>query len=99
MGTAPGSDTGALHTSGAVVDAASALSSDAGTGTDGNDGAVRKYAPIVIGLLSGNLLLLLILVILGVGVYVRRGGAVGRSSKYVPVRLGEEESMGKRYSD
>ncbi|KAJ7876847.1 peptidase S8/S53 domain-containing protein [Mycena olivaceomarginata] len=97
MGTAPGSDTGALHTSGAAIDAASALSSDAGT--DGNDGAVRKYAPIVIGLLSGNLLLLLILVILGVGVYVRRGGAVGRSSKYVPVRLGEEESMGKRYSD
>jgi hypothetical protein len=60
---------------------------------------VRKYAPIIIGLLSGNLVLLLILVILGFGVYVRRGGAVGRSSKYAPVRLGEEESMGKRYSD
>ncbi|KAJ7834568.1 peptidase S8/S53 domain-containing protein [Mycena olivaceomarginata] len=97
MGTAPESDTGALHTSGAVVDTASALSSDTGTGTDGSDGAVRKYAPIVIGLLSGKLLLLLILVILGVGVDVLRGGAVGR--KYVPVRLGEEESIGKRYSD
>ncbi|KAF7363118.1 Family S53 protease-like protein [Mycena venus] len=109
MGVAPAynTDTDTLHTSGAVVDAASALSSDPSTGTDGSDGAVRKYAPIIIGLLSGNLVLLLILVVLGVGAYVRRGGAVARSSKYVPVRLREEESMGKtdpydverRYSD
>ncbi|KAJ7870933.1 subtilisin-like protein [Mycena olivaceomarginata] len=99
MGAAPDSGANTVHTSGAVVDAASALSSDTGTGTDGSDGAVRKYAPIIIGLLSGNLVLLLILVILGVGVYVRRREAVGRSSKYAPVRLGEEESMGKRYSD
>ncbi|KAJ7445016.1 subtilisin-like protein [Mycena galericulata] len=103
----PESDTDTLHTSGAVVDATSTLSSDTGTDADWSDGAVRKYAPIIIGLLSGNLALLLILAVCGVGLYLRRGGAVGQSSKYAPVKLREEESMDKtvpydverRYSD
>ncbi|KAF8209685.1 peptidase S8/S53 domain-containing protein [Mycena galopus ATCC 62051] len=108
MGASPqyasGSDTDSLHTSGAVVDA---VSSDTDTGTDSSDAAVRKYAPIVIGLLSANLVILLILVVLGVLLYVRRGRAVGGSSKYAPVKLREEEPLDKmdsfhveqRYSD
>ncbi|KAJ7755248.1 family S53 protease-like protein [Mycena metata] len=94
---APGSynDTNTVHTSGAVVDTVSALSDDSATGTDGSDGSVRKYGPIIIGLLSGNLVLLLILVILGVGQYIRRGGTARQSSKYAPVKLREEDSMSK----
>ncbi|KAJ6474812.1 family S53 protease-like protein [Mycena sanguinolenta] len=85
---------------GVVVDAASALDTDTSTGS--SDGAVRKYAPIVIGLLAGNLVILLILLVLGVLLYVRRGREVGagRGSKYTPVKLREDEfHVEQRYSD
>ncbi|KAF7358649.1 Family S53 protease-like protein [Mycena sanguinolenta] len=95
-----GYDTDTLHTSDAVVDAASALDTD--TNADSNDGAVRKYAPIVIGLLAGNLVVLLVLVVLSVLLYVRRGREVGagRGSRYTPVKLREDEfHVEQRYSD
>ncbi|KAJ6484685.1 family S53 protease-like protein [Mycena sanguinolenta] len=104
MGAAPqsasGSDTDTLRTSGAVVDAASALDTDASTGS--SDGAVRKYAPIVIGLLAGNLVILLMLLVLGVLLYARRGreAGAGRGSRYTPVKLREDEfHVEQRYSD
>ncbi|KAJ6506553.1 family S53 protease-like protein [Mycena sanguinolenta] len=85
---------------GAVIDAASALGT--GTSTGSSDGAVRKYPPIVIGLLARNLVILLILLVLGVLLYVRRGREVGagQGSKYTPVKLREDEfHVEQRYSD
>jgi hypothetical protein len=88
-----------VHTNGAVVDAA-ALSN---TGTDSSDVGVHRYALIVIGLLGGNLVLLLVLALMGVGLCVHRGRA---SSMYTPVKV-REEPVGqtdyydgaRRYSD
>ncbi|KAJ7122182.1 aspartic peptidase domain-containing protein [Mycena epipterygia] len=67
---------------------------------------IRKYAPVVIGLLAANLLGVLILTIVGLTLCVRRGGTSGTSSpQYIAVKLRDEEpqeSVGdqaKRYSD
>ncbi|KAJ6524178.1 aspartic peptidase domain-containing protein [Mycena capillaripes] len=57
---------------------------------EGNSANVKQYALIIIGLLSGNLLVVLILAVIGVALFVKKGRTTG-SSKYVPVRLRESE--------
>ncbi|KAJ7110253.1 aspartic peptidase domain-containing protein [Mycena crocata] len=78
----------------------------ADTDTDGasrsTDSQITKYAPIVIGLLGANLLILVILALLGVVSLVRNGRHTGApSSRYVPVRLTEDtqRSENKLYAD
>ncbi|KAJ6518189.1 aspartic peptidase domain-containing protein [Mycena vitilis] len=78
-----------------------------------SDSQVKKYAPIVIGLLGGNLLATLFVVVIGVALCVKRGGKAvsrSRSRKYAKVRF-EDDGEGsegrplesydtdKRYSD
>ncbi|KAJ7085507.1 aspartic peptidase domain-containing protein [Mycena belliarum] len=83
---------------GAVADGGAAPSSDGS--------AVQKYALIVIGMLSGNLLLLILLALV-VGLYIKRGRkSSSRASAYAPVKLREEEMLqgetyevDHRYSD
>ncbi|KAJ7107144.1 aspartic peptidase domain-containing protein [Mycena crocata] len=101
-GSRPPTGNGSPHVaSNAVTDA------DAPTSDDSN---TNKYALIIIGLVSGNLVVVLILAVIGVALYVKRGRASGspaQSSRYVPVRVREEESMkaseaydaDRRYSD
>ncbi|KAJ7118392.1 aspartic peptidase domain-containing protein [Mycena epipterygia] len=91
-----------------VVAAAALGSSDVDSDSDGAQ--IRKYAPIVIGLLSANLLVVLVLAVIGVALCVKRGGksssGVG-GPKYVPVlerqhiagRTSESYEEDKRYSD
>ncbi|KAF7349856.1 Acid protease [Mycena venus] len=95
------SDSSALRTNGAIAD-------DASSSSDGSDAGVKKYALIIIGLLSGNLVVVLFLLALGVGLYIKRSGRPASSAaKYAPVKFGEEEPLGKaeaydaerRYSD
>ncbi|KAJ7108991.1 aspartic peptidase domain-containing protein [Mycena crocata] len=55
---------------------------------------LKKYAPIVIGLLGGNLLVVLILVAIGLVVCIKRGGKDvrrSRAQKYAPVGFTEDE--------
>ncbi|KAJ7804552.1 hypothetical protein B0H14DRAFT_3486129 [Mycena olivaceomarginata] len=65
------------------------------------DASVEKYAPIIIGLLGGNLLLVLLLLIIGVVVYTQRSG--GKSYESVKVEFAEmkprEYGQEERYSD
>ncbi|KAJ6526178.1 aspartic peptidase domain-containing protein [Mycena vulgaris] len=84
---------------GAVAEAASA---------PGSDSDVQKYALIIIGLLSGNLVVVLVLAALGVALYVKRGvksEGSGRMPKYVPVKFKDQEPLhaevyeDHRYSD
>ncbi|KAJ7314795.1 aspartic peptidase domain-containing protein [Mycena albidolilacea] len=73
----------------AFAAAVAASSSDNATG--GDEESVRKYAPVVIGLLGANLVLMLGLVVFAAVTCVRRGGraaSVGQG-KYVPVRFKE----------
>ncbi|KAJ7925599.1 aspartic peptidase domain-containing protein, partial [Mycena leptocephala] len=69
-----------------------------------NDEQVGKYAPIIIGLLGANLLILLILVVVGLVMCVKRSGKAAMPA-YTPVRLREEapttseDYEDKRYSD
>ncbi|KAJ7915462.1 aspartic peptidase domain-containing protein, partial [Mycena leptocephala] len=57
---------------------------------------IDKYAPIIIGLLSANLLILFVLAFLGVMGFVRRGRKIGQTRavnpQYTPVRLKEDMS-------
>ncbi|KAJ7185063.1 hypothetical protein C8R46DRAFT_1300906 [Mycena filopes] len=74
--------------------------------SDDSSSQVKKYAPIVIGLLGGNLLVGLILLALGLVACVKRSATVGRAGgKYRAVRFAEEETQAldgfntdKRYS-
>jgi saccharopepsin len=83
-----------------VVASTSTDLSESGSQTDVQ--AVEKYAPLVIGLLGGNLLIGLILVVLGVLNFVRRGtkGTTKSSAartRYAPVGTKEEESLDMGY--
>ncbi|KAJ7659157.1 aspartic peptidase domain-containing protein [Mycena polygramma] len=101
------SNTRVQHSSGGSL-AAAAL--DTTTSDSGDDSQVKKYAPIVIGLLGGNLLVTLFVVVIGVALCVKRGGKAvsrSRSRKYAKVRF-EDDGEGrplesydtdKRYSD
>ncbi|KAJ7830155.1 aspartic peptidase domain-containing protein [Mycena olivaceomarginata] len=106
--TPAGVPTATPTAAGAIFDAVA--SADAAN-SSGN-GNVQKYALIIIGLLSGNVLVLLFLLVIGVGLYIKRSGTSGRSksTKYAPVnvKFTEEEPLdgaqrysegGQRYSD
>ncbi|KAJ7215896.1 aspartic peptidase domain-containing protein [Mycena pura] len=115
--SAPGA--GALHVGGAAPDTAAALADDSAPASSSagsaSDPAVQKYAPIIVGLLSGNLLLVFLLLVLGVAFYVKKNGqkgsGSGRSARYAPLNLPqkyrEEEPLDgagaydahQRYSD
>ncbi|KAJ7120763.1 aspartic peptidase domain-containing protein [Mycena crocata] len=79
---------------------------DDGSTAEGN---MKQYAVIIIGLLSGNLLVVILLAVLGVGIYVKRGGTssgVRRETAYAPVKFREDASRkseaydaDRRYSD
>ncbi|KAJ7501044.1 aspartic peptidase domain-containing protein [Mycena galericulata] len=75
--------------------------------SDSDDSEVTKYAPIVIGLLGGNLLVALILFAMGVVLCVKRGKSMS-SGKYAKVRFHEDAGetrpldgfdSDRRYSD
>jgi hypothetical protein len=94
-------NTGSSDTTGAIADS----STTAGT----SDSNFTHYALIIIGLLSANLLVLLILVVIGVGLYIKRGRTSGgppRGAQYVPVNFKDAEPLqaegfeeARRYSD
>ncbi|KAJ7454664.1 aspartic peptidase domain-containing protein [Mycena latifolia] len=58
------------------------------------DSQANKYAPIIIGLLAANLLILLVLVFLGVMSFIRGSRKIGQTRavnpQYTPVRLKED---------
>ncbi|KAJ6540007.1 hypothetical protein DFH09DRAFT_1090012 [Mycena vulgaris] len=80
---------------------------DAAASTDSS--TVVKYAPISIGLLGANLVILLVLVFLGVMAFVCRGRQTGLAraprEQYVPARVKDDSLLApsfgeeKRYSD
>ncbi|KAJ7830150.1 aspartic peptidase domain-containing protein [Mycena olivaceomarginata] len=86
-------ESGAVRTSGAIADAAA--SSDTVT----EDGSVKKYSLIIIGLLSGNLLVVLLLLIVCVGLYIKSNGRSGRSSEYAPVKVEFAEVKPREYGE
>ncbi|KAJ7240271.1 hypothetical protein C8J57DRAFT_1527714 [Mycena rebaudengoi] len=66
------------------------------------DSQITKYAPIVIGLLGANLLLLVVVALIGIVGCVRNGRQVGPVWQYAPVKVREEdvyEQKAGRYSD
>jgi hypothetical protein len=66
------------------------------------DSQITKYAPIVIGLLGANLLLLVVVALTGIVGCVRNGRQVGPVWQYAPVKVREEdvyEQKAGRYSD
>ncbi|KAJ6566826.1 aspartic peptidase domain-containing protein [Mycena capillaripes] len=65
------------------------------------DSQVTKYAPIVIGLLGANLLVLLVLAFLGITGLVKGGRQAGPTRQYTPVKLREDVHGAEegRYSD
>ncbi|KAJ6540530.1 aspartic peptidase domain-containing protein [Mycena capillaripes] len=82
--------------------ASGSLAADASDSSpNGNsDSTVKQYALIVIGLLSGNLLVLLILAAVGVALYVKRSGSArAPNAKYVPVKFKEETRGLERYEE
>ncbi|KAJ7185041.1 aspartic peptidase domain-containing protein [Mycena filopes] len=92
-------------TGGGPAVAAAALNEASPASGDASGSQVNKYAPIVIGLLGGNLLVGLILLVLGVMACLKRNEKKG-GAKYVPVRVVNEETNAlddfdtdKRYSD
>ncbi|KAJ6549588.1 hypothetical protein DFH09DRAFT_1320064 [Mycena vulgaris] len=98
------SDTAATtgHSTTAMAAVADGASSPSG------DQSVQKYALTIIGLLSENLVVVLMLACLGVALYVRRGGkseSSSRAPKYVPVTFKDHEPLNtevyedRRYSD
>lgn len=106
--TPAGVPTATPTTADAIFDAVASADA-ANSSANGN---VQKYALIIIGLLSGNVLVLLFLLVIGVGLYIKRSGTSGRSkfTKYAPVnvKFTEEELLdgaqrysegGQRYSD
>ncbi|KAJ7901089.1 hypothetical protein B0H14DRAFT_2670621 [Mycena olivaceomarginata] len=75
-----------------------ALSSDNSAGFN--------YAPVIIGILSTNLLILLVLLCLGVMNFIRNGKKAGLTRNYVPVKMKDTDAFlappfedEKRYSD
>ncbi|KAJ7430078.1 aspartic peptidase domain-containing protein [Mycena latifolia] len=79
---------------------------NASTSPTNSDSEVKKWAPIVIGLLGGNLLVVLILTAIRLALCIKRGGkSSAPKPKYHPVRFGEDEAGPldgfevKRYSD
>ncbi|KAJ7447615.1 hypothetical protein FB451DRAFT_1567455 [Mycena latifolia] len=69
--------------------------SDASASSDGtaSNFRLRQYGVIIIGHLSGNLLVVLILADIGLALYIKRngtGGASSRSGAYIPVKLRKE---------
>ncbi|KAF7354056.1 Six-hairpin glycosidase [Mycena venus] len=88
---------------GAAGKVSSAAVMDAETGsTSSPDSQIAKYAPIVIGLLGANLLLLVVVALIGIVGYVRNGRQAGPVRQYAPVKVREkdvyEQKVG-RYSD
>ncbi|KAJ7185064.1 aspartic peptidase domain-containing protein [Mycena filopes] len=89
-----------------AVDSVS-LAAGSGSGSDDDDSELQKYAPIAIGLLSANMLILLVLVVIGVIVWVKGGRTSGQAAvNYRPVpfreaapRASESYEDDKRYSD
>ncbi|THH16671.1 hypothetical protein EW146_g4001 [Bondarzewia mesenterica] len=84
------------------------------TGSDSSDSMstlvdhVDKWGLVIVGLLSGNLVIGIIVCIVGVSICVRRGGRAGArivSPSYVPVRfkedsgIREDEVIAGKYSD
>ncbi|KAJ7182241.1 aspartic peptidase domain-containing protein [Mycena crocata] len=80
------------------------LAAEADSVLSDSDTNAAKYGPIIVGMLSGNLLLLLILVAMGTALCVKRGGKT-MNRVYAPVHFAEDEGKplhgheGKRYSD
>jgi hypothetical protein len=65
-----------------------------------------NYAPVIIGILSTNLLILLVLLCLGVMNFIRNGKKAGLTRNYVPVKMKDTDAFlappfedEKRYSD
>ncbi|KAJ7679752.1 aspartic peptidase domain-containing protein [Mycena rosella] len=94
--TDPSTDT--LRKSGAVAKSPEPAGS--------SDSTIRQYAPIIIGLLAANLLVVLLLAAIGIALCVTRRGPTGGSSgappRYVSVKVkdyGESEHEDVRYSD
>jgi hypothetical protein len=86
--TSAGSST--VGTKGAVAAAV------AGSGDESGDASVQKYVPIIIGLLSANLFVVLVLAAVGLGLYIKRSGTTRKGSRYTPVKLKEGELLGNR---
>ncbi len=57
--------------------------------------AIQKYGPIVIGLLAGNLLILVVICVLGLYFCISKGGRNGKtaSASYHPVKLQKADSQ------
>ncbi|KAJ7728100.1 aspartic peptidase domain-containing protein [Mycena metata] len=75
-----------------------------GSSDESEEGQLQKWAPIVIGLLGANLVILLVLVAIGAVMCVKRGGKSGARVNYTPVQFSEsvptaESCEEKRYSD
>jgi hypothetical protein len=104
--TGSSSGDGAGPSSDALAKNLASTSGD-GTTTTTSDPVLRKYALIIIGLLGGNLLLVIVLVVIGVGLCIKKGASrVTRGATYAPVKLppafkGEVEAFegDRRYSD
>ncbi|KAJ6582366.1 hypothetical protein B0H19DRAFT_1252467 [Mycena capillaripes] len=69
-----------------------------------SESQIQKYAPIIIGLLGANLLVVLILAVIGLVLCVKRGAKSTGSVKYAPVQFtddthGLDRYEDKRYSD
>ncbi|KAJ6526177.1 hypothetical protein DFH09DRAFT_1286015 [Mycena vulgaris] len=67
-----------------------------GASSPSGDPSVQKYALIIIGLLSGNLVVVLMPAALGVALYVERGGKCegsSRAPKHVPVKFKDQEPL------
>ncbi|KAJ6514606.1 aspartic peptidase domain-containing protein [Mycena vulgaris] len=102
----PSSGSACPSTTGRVA-AGNLAAADGASSTDSS--TVAKYAPIIIGLLGANLVILLVLVFLGVMTFVRRSRQIGLArapgSRYVPARIKDESLLApsfdeeKRYSD
>lgn len=75
---------------------ASPVSGTQGSPVDGaTAAAIQKYGPIVVGLLAGNLLILVVICVLGLYSCVSKGGRNGKSSSasYQPVKLQKGDSQ------
>jgi hypothetical protein len=75
---------------------AAALGDSDGSGTS-SDPQLKKYGPIVIGLLTANLLVLLVLIGIRLMAYMKKSGPGGtRGTSYAPVELKDDEPNASR---
>ncbi|KAG9221782.1 hypothetical protein CCMSSC00406_0006725 [Pleurotus cornucopiae] len=89
------------HHPDAPIDEASKISGVLATSDDADHiegaaaGAIQRYAPVVIGLLSGNLLILVVICVLGLYFCISKGGRNGKSApaNYHPVKLQKGDSQ------